>query len=246
MHGLRMHSPANRPLRFGGGSSSRSVTPRSTASILPNTNGKAPAGREAPADVPSGATNAAEGAPAEKQKRKPKKKGWKGYAMVYYDDDGNVIEERLRDETLPNERSTISILPEARPSRGACRHQGGGCDGSYRREECADGVDVANTAAMSDVVTGKRSRTSSTPLPDHSTLHCMSHIFPLRPLTSFVSPNCPQSNLHTARPPLHTTFHPRCASTFKPSFGAHSNFPRSSPGTLLSTVSLPLFDNNCA
>jgi hypothetical protein len=134
-----MHSPAKRTLRSGVGSSSRSVMPRSTASALPNTNGKAPAGREAPGDVPSGTTNAAEGARAEKQEGKPKKKGWKGYAMVYYDDDGNVIEERLRNETPPDERSTISTLPEARPSRGACRRQGGGCEGWYRRGEWADG-----------------------------------------------------------------------------------------------------------
>jgi hypothetical protein len=32
-----------------------------------------------------------EAAPAEKLKPKPKKKGWKGWAMVYYDDNGNVI-----------------------------------------------------------------------------------------------------------------------------------------------------------
>jgi hypothetical protein len=76
-------------------------------------------GREASADVPSGALNAVEGAPAEKPKRKPKKKGWKGWAMVYYDDDGNVIEERLRDETPPDERSMTSLLPETRSSRGA-------------------------------------------------------------------------------------------------------------------------------
>jgi hypothetical protein len=42
-----------------------------------------------------------EGSPAEKPKRKLKKKSWKGWAMVYHDDDGNVIEERLRDETPP-------------------------------------------------------------------------------------------------------------------------------------------------
>jgi hypothetical protein len=55
--------------------------------------------------------------------------------MVYYDDDGNVIEERLRDETPPDERSTTSLLLETRPSRGACRRQAGCHDVSYRRKE---------------------------------------------------------------------------------------------------------------
>jgi hypothetical protein len=119
MHRPRTHSPANRPLRSGGGPSSLSVTPHSTAPALPNTKGKTSVGREASADVPSGALNAVEGAPAEKPKRKPKKKGWKGWAMVYYDDNGNVIEERLRDETPPDERSMTSLLPETRSSRGA-------------------------------------------------------------------------------------------------------------------------------
>jgi hypothetical protein len=36
-------------------------------------------------------------------KRKKKKPGWKGYAMQYLDDDGEVLEERLRDETPPKE-----------------------------------------------------------------------------------------------------------------------------------------------
>ena len=35
--------------------------------------------------------------------------------MVYYDDDGNVIEERLRDETPPDERFMTSLQPETRP-----------------------------------------------------------------------------------------------------------------------------------
>jgi hypothetical protein len=135
MHRPRNHSPANRPLRSGGGPSSLSVTPHSAAPALPNTKGKTPVGREASGDVPRGAINSVEGAPAEKPKRKPKKKGWKGWAMVYYDDDGNVIEERLRDETPPVERSMTSLLPETRSSRGACRRQGGCHDVSYRRKE---------------------------------------------------------------------------------------------------------------
>jgi hypothetical protein len=114
--------------------SSPTVTPHSTVPALPNTRGKALVGREVSADVPSGAINAVKGAPAEKAKRKPKKKGWKGWALVYYDDDGNVIEERLRDETPQDERFMTSLLPETRPSRGACRCQGG-YDGSYRRKE---------------------------------------------------------------------------------------------------------------
>jgi hypothetical protein len=56
---------------------------------------------------------------ADKPQRKPKKKGWKGWAMVYYDDDGNVLEERMRDETPPEDRSTLSPAPELRVSRGA-------------------------------------------------------------------------------------------------------------------------------
>lgn len=35
--------------------------------------------------------------------RKPKKKGWKGYAMQYFDEDGKMIEERKRDETPPSD-----------------------------------------------------------------------------------------------------------------------------------------------
>jgi hypothetical protein len=60
-----------------------------------------------------------DGAGSEKPKRKPKKKGWKGWAMLYYDDDGNVIQERMRDETPPEERSTVSPPPDVRQSRGA-------------------------------------------------------------------------------------------------------------------------------
>jgi hypothetical protein len=134
MHRPRTHSPANRPLPSGGGPSSLSVTPHSTGTALPNAKGKALVGREVSADVPSGAITAVKAAPAEKAKRKPKKKGWKGWALVYYDDDGNVIEERLRDETPQDERFMTSLLPETRPSRGACRCQGG-YDGSYRRKE---------------------------------------------------------------------------------------------------------------
>jgi hypothetical protein len=111
------------------------VTPHSNAPAPPNTRGKALVGREASADVPSDAINAVKGAPAEKAKRKPKKKGWKGWAVVYYDDGGNVIEERLRDETPPDERFMASLLPETRPSRGACRRQGDCHDGLYRRKE---------------------------------------------------------------------------------------------------------------
>lgn len=35
--------------------------------------------------------------------KKPRKKGWKGYSMQYIDTDGNIIEERPRDETPPEE-----------------------------------------------------------------------------------------------------------------------------------------------
>ncbi|RSH82997.1 hypothetical protein EHS25_005707 [Saitozyma podzolica] len=135
MHRPRTHSPANRPPQSGGGPSSLSVTPHSTTPALPNPKDKALVGREEWADVPSGAIAAVKGAPAEKAKRKPKKKGWKGWAMVYYDDDGNVIEERLRDETPPDERSMISLLPDMMPSRGAGCRQGGCHDGSHRRKE---------------------------------------------------------------------------------------------------------------
>ncbi|GFZ49918.1 hypothetical protein JCM24511_07321 [Saitozyma sp. JCM 24511] len=119
MHRPRTHSPANWPLRSGGGPSSLSVTPHSTAPALPNTKGKALVGREASADAPGGARNVVKGAPAEKAKRRPKKKGWKGWAMVYYDDDGNVIEERPRDETPPDDRFMTPLLPEERQSRGS-------------------------------------------------------------------------------------------------------------------------------
>lgn len=43
------------------------------------------------------------------KKEKKRKKGWKGYAMQYLDDDGNVIEERPRDETPPEEREANRI-----------------------------------------------------------------------------------------------------------------------------------------
>jgi hypothetical protein len=74
MHRPRTHSSANRPLPSGRGPSSLSVTPHSTAPALPNTKGKAPVGREASGDVPSGSMNAVEGAPAEKAKRSPRRK----------------------------------------------------------------------------------------------------------------------------------------------------------------------------
>jgi hypothetical protein len=76
MHTPRMHSPVSRPLRSGGGSSHLARPPRHRATPMARP-------LEAPADVLSGTPHATDGAQVEKQKRKPKKKGWKGYATVY-------------------------------------------------------------------------------------------------------------------------------------------------------------------
>jgi hypothetical protein len=187
MHRLRTDSRANRPLRSGGGPSSRCGTPRSTASALPNTNGKPPAGREASADVPGGATSAVEGATAEKPKRKPKEKGWKGWAMVYYDDEGIVIEERLRGETPTDERP--SIPPPARGEavqRFVSSPRLSFLIGRVGARNGLTGVDVETTAAMSDVVPENRPRTSASSQSDQPTL----------PRTSTRLPSSPSSRLH--------------------------------------------------
>lgn len=56
-------------------------------------------------------------------KRKKKKPGWKGYAMQYLDDDGEVLEERLRDETPPREGevqvTAANVVPATAPASNA-------------------------------------------------------------------------------------------------------------------------------
>lgn len=173
-------------------------------------------------------------------------------AMVYYDDDGNVIEERLRNETPPDERPTICPLPEARPSRGACRREGGCFICCIGARNGLTGLDVENTAAMSNEVQVKRPRTSSSPQPDQPTRSCTSTRPLSFPYSHLSSPTLPLDNLHTPRstppPPAATVGGPvlflpwppktsplindvPCASN--PSHGAHSIMPASSPATRL-------------
>lgn len=57
------------------------------------------------ASTGGGGSSSDAGASKKDKEKKPRKKGWKGYAMQYFDDDGNLVEERMRDETPPEEKA---------------------------------------------------------------------------------------------------------------------------------------------
>ena len=124
-------TPAFRPSQssLGGGSRSRPSlnSPNTTRNGLQEGHvGRAGSldGTGATYGEGAGSGESGGGGDRDKQKKKTKKKGWKGWAMIYYDEDGNVVEERPRDETPPEERETVSPAAESQQSRGTSMSKG--------------------------------------------------------------------------------------------------------------------------